>query len=205
MAADVKRKNKQRSKAIEAISVLCRRTAAALRGVAFAEEGGERSGAAERRYLFLCARAVLGSVFCALLSRTQLAFSIYPFGIAFLCASGRFTPIYAVAGLFSALSLGNLSAIYCSVCAFCLLVRTLVCIYTDTAGQGMKRFPVYSEPFAYRIICGCLCAFCIGLYNHDVCVFAMYNKYQETAEREKGETTIFSLVNLRIIPFSALS
>ncbi|MBE5932659.1 MAG: EAL domain-containing protein [Lachnospiraceae bacterium] len=32
-------------------------------------------------------------------------------------------------------------------------------------------------------------------YNFDVCVFAMYNKYQETAEREKGETAIFSLVN----------
>ncbi|MBQ9935778.1 MAG: EAL domain-containing protein [Lachnospiraceae bacterium] len=32
-------------------------------------------------------------------------------------------------------------------------------------------------------------------YDYDVCVFAMYNKYQETAEREKGETTIFSLIN----------
>ena len=31
--------------------------------------------------------------------------------------------------------------------------------------------------------------------DYDVCVFAMYNKYQETAEREKGETIIFSLVN----------
>ena len=32
-------------------------------------------------------------------------------------------------------------------------------------------------------------------YNYDVCVFAMYNKYQETEAREKGESTIFSLVN----------
>ena len=32
-------------------------------------------------------------------------------------------------------------------------------------------------------------------YNCDVCVFAMYNKYQETEEREKGESVIFSLVN----------
>lgn len=32
-------------------------------------------------------------------------------------------------------------------------------------------------------------------YDYDVCVFAMYNKYQETEEREKGETVIFSLVN----------
>lgn len=32
-------------------------------------------------------------------------------------------------------------------------------------------------------------------YDYDVCVFAMYNKYQETLEREQGETVIFSLVN----------
>ncbi len=32
-------------------------------------------------------------------------------------------------------------------------------------------------------------------YNYDVCVFAMYNKYQETVEREQGESVIFSLVN----------
>ena len=32
-------------------------------------------------------------------------------------------------------------------------------------------------------------------YNYDVCVFAMYNKYQETVEREQGESIIFSLVN----------
>ncbi|MBR3833993.1 MAG: EAL domain-containing protein [Lachnospiraceae bacterium] len=32
-------------------------------------------------------------------------------------------------------------------------------------------------------------------YDYDVCVFAMYNKYQETVEREQGESVIFSLVN----------
>jgi len=32
-------------------------------------------------------------------------------------------------------------------------------------------------------------------YDYDVCVFAMYNKYQETTAREIGESTIFSLVN----------
>lgn len=165
MAADVKSKKKQKLKALDTISVLYRRTAAAIRGLAFRSEEGEAAGSAERRYLFLCARAVLGSIFCALLARTQLAFSIYPFGVAFVCAGGRFTPIYAIAGLFSALTLGDMSAIYCAVCAFCLLFRTLVCIYTDTAGQGLKRFPVYSEPYAYRIVCACLCAFCIGIYN----------------------------------------
>ncbi len=31
--------------------------------------------------------------------------------------------------------------------------------------------------------------------DYDVCVFAMYNKYQETIEREQGESAIFSLIN----------
>lgn len=32
-------------------------------------------------------------------------------------------------------------------------------------------------------------------YDYDVCVFAMYQKYQETTAREIGESTIFSLIN----------
>ncbi|MBQ9983039.1 MAG: EAL domain-containing protein [Lachnospiraceae bacterium] len=32
-------------------------------------------------------------------------------------------------------------------------------------------------------------------FNYDVCVFAMYQKYQETTAREVGESTIFSLIN----------
>ncbi|MBQ8198380.1 MAG: EAL domain-containing protein [Lachnospiraceae bacterium] len=32
-------------------------------------------------------------------------------------------------------------------------------------------------------------------YDYDVCVFAMYNKYQETPAREIGESTIYSLIN----------
>ncbi len=35
-------------------------------------------------------------------------------------------------------------------------------------------------------------------YNYDVCVFAMYQKYQETTAREIGESTIFSLVNYEL-------
>ena len=31
--------------------------------------------------------------------------------------------------------------------------------------------------------------------NCDVCVFSMYRKYQDTAEREQGESNIFSLMN----------
>ena len=31
--------------------------------------------------------------------------------------------------------------------------------------------------------------------NRDVCVFAMYKKYQDTAERDKGESNIFTLAN----------
>ena len=35
-------------------------------------------------------------------------------------------------------------------------------------------------------------------YDYDVCVFAMYNKYQETTAREIGESTIFSLINYEL-------
>ena len=31
--------------------------------------------------------------------------------------------------------------------------------------------------------------------NQDVCVFSMYKKYQDTAERDKGESNIFTLAN----------
>lgn len=34
--------------------------------------------------------------------------------------------------------------------------------------------------------------------DYDVCVFAMYNKYQETTAREIGESTIFSLINYEL-------
>ena len=33
--------------------------------------------------------------------------------------------------------------------------------------------------------------------DYDVCVFAMYNKYQETIEREQGESAIFSLIKVK--------
>ena len=36
-------------------------------------------------------------------------------------------------------------------------------------------------------------------YDYDVCVFAMYNKYQETTAREIGESTIFSLINYELL------
>ncbi len=163
MAADVKSKKKQRNGALERIGAGMKRVTEAVGRIALND--GSDSTAAERRYLYLCARACLGSIFCALLFRTQLAFSIYPFGIAFLCAAGRLVPVYAAAGLLSALTLGDASAVYCAVCALCILIRALVCIYTDMTEHGVKRFPVFSELPAYRVICACVCAFTIGLYN----------------------------------------
>ncbi len=35
-------------------------------------------------------------------------------------------------------------------------------------------------------------------YDYDVCVFAMYQKYQETTAREIGESTIFTLINYKL-------
>ena len=34
-----------------------------------------------------------------------------------------------------------------------------------------------------------------GLYGYDVCVFAMYIKYQNTKEREIGDSNIYNLIN----------
>lgn len=32
-------------------------------------------------------------------------------------------------------------------------------------------------------------------FDYDVCTFATYRKYQDTSEREVGETSIFSLID----------
>ena len=49
------------------------------------------------------------------------------------------------------------------------------------------------ESYQSRFICGFLKnAFAAG---YDVCVFSMYRKYQDTPEREQGESNIFSLMN----------
>ena len=36
------------------------------------------------------------------------------------------------------------------------------------------------------------------LYDYDVCIFAMYQKYQETQNREVGEAHIFSLIEYHL-------
>ena len=71
----------------------------------FGYEGeAQRSIALRKRYLYSLSRAALGVIFCALVSKCQLAFSIYPFGIAFVASSGRLTPIYAAAALICSLT-----------------------------------------------------------------------------------------------------
>ncbi|MBR6171797.1 MAG: hypothetical protein IKQ49_01315 [Eubacterium sp.] len=50
------------------------------------------------------------------------------------------------------------------------------------------------EDYQSRFIKGFLrCSFEKGF---DVCIFSMYRKYQNTVEREEGESSIFSLPNL---------
>ena len=60
-----------------------------------------------------------------------------------------------------------------------------------------KRIALFAgqadESYQSRFISGFLKkAFAVGF---DVCVFAMYRKYQDTPERERGESNIFSLMN----------
>lgn len=165
MAVDVKETKKQKSILALTFAKIRAHLLGAILPLAREGEGGERAEAAERRYIFLSVRAILGSVFSILLSRTQLAFSIYPFGAAFLCASGRFTPLYAAAALVCSLTLDGVSALYAASIALLLLLRTFVCLYNDMTEDGVRRFPVYSEHFAYRVTVACISAFGIGLYT----------------------------------------
>ena len=165
MAIGVKGSKKQKNTIALTLAKLRDLTLGRMRAYAGTGEDGERREAAERRYLYLCVRALLGSVFSVLLTRTQLAFSIYPFGVAFLCASGRYTPLYAAVSLVCSMTLGGVSALYAASIALLLLLRTFVCLYTDMTGEGVRRFPVYSEHSAYRLTVSCISAFGIGLYT----------------------------------------
>ena len=119
----------------------------------------------KKRYLLSVVRVLLGAVFSALLARTQLAFSVYPLGVAFVSACGRCMPIYAASALIAALTLGSRSAIYAVAILITVLLRTGACIYYDTREEGVGRFPLYNEPSPYRIVFSCIAAFTVGIYN----------------------------------------
>ncbi len=136
---------------------------------------GEGVCAKRRRYIFICTRLILGSAFSALISRSQLAFSTYPFGIMFLCASGRSTPVYALASLISYLTLGPISRAYAALCALILLCRSAACMYLDAKQSGTYSFPRYNEWVAYRVIISCIASFISGLYNLFFFSFSYYS------------------------------
>jgi len=139
------------------------------------DSDAERGEARQRRYVFLCARIAAGCVFSALLSRSQLAFSIYPFGIIFLCSASRMLPIYSVVSLITYLSVGGVSNIYAAVCALILCARSVLCMYFDAKEDGVRRFPEYNEWVAYRVIVSCVASFAVGLYNLFFFSFTYYS------------------------------
>ncbi len=139
------------------------------------KDGGEDRQALERRYVFLCARTLLGISYSFLIARAQLAFSAYPFGIMFLCAAGRGAPIYAAASLISSLTLGGVSKVYALSYALIIFARSLICIYFDAKEEGIKRFPLYNEWVAYRVIVSCIASFIVGLYNLFFFSFTYYS------------------------------
>ena len=65
--------------------------------------------------------------------------------------------------------------------------------------MGRKKVAVLvgqaDEDYQSRFIEGFLC--CSFKEGFDVCIFSMYRKYQDAAEREAGESNIFSLLNPR--------
>lgn len=135
----------------------------------------ERGEARQRRYVITCARIAAGCVFSALLSRSQLAFSIYPFGIVFMCSAGRLLPLYSLVSLITYLSVGGVSNIYAAVCALILCARSVVCMYFDAREDGVRRFPEYNEWIAYRVIASCIASFIVGLYNLFFFSFTYYS------------------------------
>ena len=165
MAADVKklkkRKIKEKTNLKEALGVVWQGWLYRLRSL----DVHSLSAIEKKRYLLSVTRIILGVIFSSLLSRTQLAFSVYPLGVAFISASGRCTPIYAAAALISSLTLGSRSAIYAVAILTVVLMRTGACIYSDTKEEGVGRFPLYNELPPYRIVFCCVAAFTIGIYN----------------------------------------
>lgn len=125
-------------------------------------EGGH---ALQRSYTARVLRLAAGLIFCILLSRTQLALSIYPFGIIFLCSTARATPLYTVGAVIGSLMIGGVSSIYAAVCTLVLVARSFVCVYIDTKHEGVKKLPVYNEWTAYRVIVSCVASFIIGVYD----------------------------------------
>ena len=179
MATDVKKlkkiKEPKEKKQNAAFERAIQKTGEFVRAHVLEHEEDERSILARRRYILSCMRCILGCIFCSLISRGQMGFSIYPFGLAFLCASGRATPIYAASALISALTLGSLSGIYAVAILLIMLMRTLACIYFDTREEGVGRFPIYNEHSAYRIVFSCVAAFTVGIYNLFYGSFSYYS------------------------------
>ncbi len=165
MAAEVKKLKKQKPKEQRFLYCIYARAAAFIRAHVFIKEENENSRAAERRYVVLCIRALLGCVFCSLMSGTQLAFSMYPLGLAFLSSAGRALPLYTASALLSGLRLGGMSGIYCVAAVLILLSRTVACVYLDAREEGVTRFPLYNEWASCRVVVSCIAAFCVGIYN----------------------------------------
>lgn len=129
------------------------------------EGAGEREDSRRRVYAVVAARTFLGCVVSVLFSRAQIAFSMYPLGLAFILSSTRFTPIYSIVVVFTSLFSRDVSSVYAVCALLCLAVRSFWCVYLDTKDEGRCGFPSYTEHIAYRVVCGCGISFILGIYN----------------------------------------
>ena len=139
------------------------------------DDEGERAGVLRRRYIATVVRICAGCAFSALISRAQLAFSVYPFGIMFICASGKASALYALSSLISYLTLGGIGKVYAAVCALALLSRSCLCIYFDTKERGTYTLPLYNEWAVWRVIVSCVASFAVGIYNLIYYSFTYYS------------------------------
>lgn len=165
MAADVKKLKKRRLKEGKSLRALLYSIwTGALHKIGYLDTQA-LNDMEKKRYLYSASRIILGTLFSSLLARTQLAFSVYPLGIAFVSAAGRCAPIYAASALIASLTLGSRSAVYAVALLLVLLMRTGACIYSDMREEGLGRFPLYNELAPYRIVFSCIAAFTVGIYN----------------------------------------
>ena len=108
------------------------------------------------------------------LASVRFIFGIYPFGIAFLCASRRFS-IFAFCGsLLSYAFLLNMNLPYI-ITLCCVLALRIICsliqkkdkhtsIILGTRGQGGTLDTLFYENSSVRVVISCFCSLGLGVY-----------------------------------------
>ena len=107
--------------------------------------------------------ALLGLI-AYLLGACELAFGVFPLGIALLCASPKRITWILGGLLASALTLGDSAFIYVFAYATAITVRLLAKLLSEPKGEG-EDAPLFSESIYLRMATAEVAAFMVGLYG----------------------------------------